>query len=457
MTETELHSSAASETRATAVKAEQRIDMQGDLSDAERIGRAVRAFVRDSWSDTALWLESCVHCGQCAEACHFFVQTKNPKYTPIRKLELMRRTYRREVGPFRWVHKALGHRFGVQDLMDWQDLIYDSCTVCGRCSMICPMGIDIASLVSLARHAWADAQMVPHELWEPTARAHAEGSPLGASPEVLRDRIEWLEDEHDIKIPMDREKADVLMTVSSIEIMKYPESIVALAKVFKHVGLNWTFRSDGYEATNFGLFSGQVGWQREFSLKLIHAAIHVGAKTLVLPECGHAYPALRWAGANFYGKPLPFEVLHITEFLSKLIKEGRLKLRPYPKSVTFHDPCQVTRRGGAVNEAREILRAMGAEVRDMEASGTLNWCCGGGGGVVAQHRADPLRYRAFKIKMEQVEETGADIFATSCSNCRLTLDDGQKHFHWDKTVHSLLEMVAENLEAGANPEPAQVS
>jgi Fe-S oxidoreductase len=210
--------------------------------------------------------------------------------------------------------------------------------------------------------------------------------------------------------------------------------------------VDWTFRSDGYEATNFGLFSGAVPWQKEFSLKLIHAAIQIGAKILVLPECGHAYPALRWLGANFYGKPLPFEVLHITEFLARLIREGKLKLKPYAKSVTFHDPCQVTRLGGAVNDSREILRALGVELREMEEHGTMNWCCGGGGGVVAMHRPDPLRYKVYKIKMDQVEKTGAEVFATSCSNCRLTLDDGQQHFHWDKKVHSLVEMVAENLE-----------
>ena len=95
------------ETRHTVVKPEQRIDMQGDLSDEERVARAVRAFVRDSWVDTAVWLESCIHCGQCAEACHFYVQTKDPKYVPIRKLELMRRTHRREIGPFRWLYRLV--------------------------------------------------------------------------------------------------------------------------------------------------------------------------------------------------------------------------------------------------------------------------------------------------------------------------------------------------------------
>ena len=113
--------------------------------------------------------------------------------------------------------------------------------------------------------------------------------------------------------------------------------------------------------------------------------------------------------------------------------------------VTFHDPCQISRRGGATQAPREIIAALGAELREMPSTGDLNWCCGGGGGVVTIHRADDLRYRAFEIKMRQVEDTGAETLATSCANCRQTFDDGQAHFHWDKKMASLLELVADNL------------
>ena len=144
-----------------------RADRQGTASDAERAQAAWRAFVKDLYADTALWLDSCVRCGWCAEACHFYVQTGNPKYTPVHKLELFARTYRREVGPFRWLYRLVSKEVTTQELEQWQELIYDSCTVCGRCSMICPMGIDIASLVSIARHGMASAGLVPQDLWAP--------------------------------------------------------------------------------------------------------------------------------------------------------------------------------------------------------------------------------------------------------------------------------------------------
>jgi len=113
--------------------------------------------------------------------------------------------------------------------------------------------------------------------------------------------------------------------------------------------------------------------------------------------------------------------------------------------VTFHDPCQVVRRGGAIEAPREVLNALGVELREMYPTKGTNWCCGGGGGVVANHRADELRYKTFKIKMEQIEDTGAEMPVTTCANCRQTFDDGQAHFKWDVKMHSLLELVADHL------------
>jgi Fe-S oxidoreductase len=435
--------------RFSVKKPEVRFDKQGQLGDEERVAIAMKSFTKDFNRATATYMESCIHCGQCAEACHFYVTTHDPKYTPIWKLEPFKQAYKREAGPFSWIYRALNlkHKVTVEELEEWQELLFDSCTMCGRCTMICPMGIDIAGLVGLARHGMFQAGLVPHELWAVAERAEREGSPLGATPKVLKERIEWLADDFEVEIPLDRDKADVLITLSSIEIMKYPQSIVAVAKILNHLGVSWTIRSDGYEATNFGMLSGNAQWQRDMSMKMIESAIACGAKTLVLPECGHAYGAMRWQGANVYSKPLPFKVLHISEFLAENVRNGKLKLKKLDKSVTFHDPCQVSRRGGATAAPREVLRALGVEMREMESTGDMNWCCGGGGGVVTIHRADEMRHKAFAIKIKQIDDTGAELLTTSCSNCRQTFDDGQAHFKWDKTMHSLLETVADQLDA----------
>jgi len=426
---------------------ETRYDSQGEMGDSLRVHKAMVNFAKDINRTTATYMEACVHCGQCAEACHYYVQTGNPKYTPIWKLEVFKQAYKREASPFGFFYRLLGlkRKVTIEQLQQWQELLYDSCTMCGRCSLICPMGIDIATLVGLARHGMFKAGLVPHELHGVAERAHAEGSPLGATAEVFAERAEWMADEHEIEINIDKAKADILVSISSIEIMKYPDSIAATAKVMNALGESWTFRTEGYEATNFGMMSGNVDWQRESTLKIINAAVSCGAKLVVLPECGHAYGALRWQGAAMYGKPLPFKVQHISEFLADVISTGKLKVKKVDKSVTFHDPCQVSRRGGATSAPRVVMEALGVELREMEDTGDFNWCCGGGGGVVTIHRADELRYRVFEKKMRQVDDTGAEKLLSTCSNCRQSFGDAQEHFKWDKTMESLLELVAENL------------
>ena len=171
--------------------------------------------------------------------------------------------------------------------------------------------------------------------------------------------------------------------------------------------------------------------------------------TVVIPECGHAFGVLRWTGANILGRPLPFEVVHISEFLADLKRAGKLRLRPMDESITYHDPCQVSRRGGAAQAARELLDGFATDFREMTPTGNHNWCCGGGGGVQAIGRAADLRHKVFKIKMDQVEKTGADTMVSACANCRLTMDESKEHWHWDTGLDSLVEVLADHLDEAA--------
>jgi Fe-S oxidoreductase len=118
-------------------------------------------------------------------------------------------------------------------------------------------------------------------------------------------------------------------------------------------------------------------------------------------------------------------------------------------SITYHDPCQISRRGGATGAARELLAAVAKDFREMTPTGDYNWCCGGGGGVQAMGRAADLRHKVFQIKMKQVEDTGADTLISACANCRLTMDESKNHWGWDHGLDSLVEILAENLDEEA--------
>ena len=373
----------------------------------------------------------------------------DPKHTPAYKLFPIAKAYRRQKFPLAWL--GLAPRITEHDLKAWEELLFDTCTLCGRCTAACPMGIDIASIVGGARQAFVAAGLGPADLLAAADASRDHGSPLGLTAQKLRERIEWLQDEHEVKMVLDKDKADVLLTVSSIETMKYPESIVAMAKLLNHAGVDWTLSTKGYEATNFGYLSGKSAIAKLMVQRITDAAQSVGAKTVVIPECGHAFGVLRWAGANMLGRPLPFAVLHISEYMAQLKREGKLRLKPLLESITYHDPCQISRRGGATEAARYLLQDFAQDFREMTPTGNLNWCCGGGGGVQAIARAAELRHKVFKIKIDQVEQTGAKTMVSSCSNCRLTMDESKAHWKWEGGLASLVEIVADHLVEDTEP------
>jgi len=317
--------------------------------------------------------------------------------------------------------------------------------MCGRCSLICPMGIDVAALIEQSRHAMFDAGLAPKELYRKAAHKQATGQPE-ASAEPYREQLLAIGIKFDVPIPLDIREAEVMLCVPRTDIEHYPSAVAALARVMNHLKVSCTFRSDGLVAENYGYYAGGKQWQRDISMRLITQAIACKAKMLLIPECGHAYTALRWEAADLYGQPLPFKVLSVTEFLADQLAAGLLTLKTSTSGkTTFHDPCQLVRKGG-VNEApRQLMKAMGVELHELENHGGFAFCCGGGGGVLDIEQAAPLRYRTMEVKLREIDATGAETLLTSCSDCRRTFDDAQAHFTWDKKPNSLLELVAANL------------
>jgi Fe-S oxidoreductase len=419
-----------------------------------RVVGAMKGFAQEIGALSAFRLESCIHCGICADACHYYIATEDPQYTPIWKVEPFKQAYKRESSALAPLYRLFGFKREVtaDQLAQWQHLLFDSCNMCGRCSLICPMGIDVAALIEQSRHAMFEAGLAPKELYDKAAHQQLTGQPE-ASAEPYRDQLLAIGIKFDVDIPLDKPEADVMLCVPRTDIEHYPSAVAALARVMSHLRVSCTFRSDGLVAENYGYFAGGKEWQRDISLRLIEQAIACKAKTLLIPECGHAYTALRWEAADLYGKALPFKVLSVTEFLADELKAGHLKLgKAAQGKTTFHDPCQLVRKGGVNHAPRELMKAMNVDLRELENHGGFSFCCGGGGGVIDIPQAAPLRYRTMEVKLREIDDTGATTLVTTCSDCRRTFDDAQAHFTWDKKPHSLLELVASNLlEPGVLP------
>jgi Fe-S oxidoreductase len=422
------------------------------MAPAERVAGAMSGFAKELGALSAFRLESCIHCGICADACHYYIATEDPQYTPIWKVEPFKAAYKREASAFAPLYRLFGlkHQVTADQLEQWQHLLFDSCNMCGRCSLICPMGIDVAALIEQGRHAMFEAGLAPRELYDKAAHQQATGQPE-ASAEPYRDQLLAIGSRFQVEMPLDKAEAEIMLCLPRTDIEHYPSAVAALARVMQHLGISCTFRSEGLVAENYGYYAGGKDWQRKISLRLIDQAIACKAKILLIPECGHAYAALRWEAADLYGAPLPFKVLHVTEFLAEQLQAGRLKLgKAAIGASTFQDPCESARKGG-VNEApRQLMRAMGVDLHELQNHGGFSFCCGGGGGVIDIERAAPLRYRTLESKLREVDETQAGTFLTSCSDCRRTFDDAQVHFKWDKSPQSLLELVAANLVSQAS-------
>jgi Fe-S oxidoreductase len=177
-------------------------DTMNHKTDAQAVANK---FLALNSGNIAAYLEACVHCGQCATACHFYEVTGDPKYTPAYKLFPMARAHKRTKWPWNWFG---GPKISEEDLQEWEELLYDSCTMCGRCTQVCPMGIDISSIVAASRQAFAAAGRGPKDLFETAENVRVTGSPLGVTPKVFDGRVEWLEDDYEVNIPVDKQNAD---------------------------------------------------------------------------------------------------------------------------------------------------------------------------------------------------------------------------------------------------------
>ena len=140
-------------------------------------------------------------------------------------------------------------------------------------------------------------------------------------------------------------------------------------------------------------------------------------------------------------------MLAASEFVGREIQNGRLQLLPgdAEQTFTYPDACKLARHGGVIDEPRAAIRALGGDFRETAPTAELNWCCGGGAGAFLINRAAPLRHKAWEIKREQIDATGAGTVVLSCASCRLNFMAAADIDQWPTRIASLVELVAERL------------
>lgn len=412
------------------------------------IERGLQAFREQMDAPVAAYFSSCVHCGLCAEACLFYTETGNPKYAPIKKLEPFRLVWQQEftlLGRLlKWV--GLGKKVTDEMLAEWEELLYDSCTMCGRCSMVCPVGNDLQYMIRKAREGMVASGHVPEGLVGAAQRAVNIGSPMGLRFPAVLAQVKHVEQETGLTIPIDQQGVDYLVLLSSMEIINLPEYLAALAKILAHAGVSWTLSSEAFEATNAGVQLGSGDIAAVLVERVVKVAEQLKVKTVISPECGHAYTAIRWEGPNVIGRPYSFKVVHIIELLDELRASGRIKTEGKESDrLTLHDPCNLARKSGVLQQQRNLTNLIADNFVDLAEHGKFQWCCGAGGGVSSNERAAELRMTAFKRKVSQLEEVRPERILTMCATCRTQLEEGIEEYRLDIPVIGLTEVIADHL------------
>jgi len=401
-------------------------------------------------------LNSCVHCGLCAESCHYFLATGDNKYLPTRKVKVLSSIYKRR---YTFLGRVFPSWVGAKDLSDdaveeLVDVMFGACTMCGRCTLHCSIGVDIPLIVRTARSMLVEMDLVPKGLQSTVDAAINTGNNMAIPRQELVDTLVWLEDDlrAEVKdeaasIPLDKGRTNILYTLNPREPKFFPLSISAMAKIYYAARESWTISTTAYDVTNYAYFSGDTSKAGDLAQRLHDETIRLGSRTLVLAECGHGYRAMRWEGPRWLWKPYPFKVISVIELMAEYIRTGRIRLDPRRNTspITLHDPCNLVRNGGVIEEQRFVLSNACSNFVEMTPNREQNYCCGGGGGQLAMGEFKERRIAAGKIKAEQIRKTGAKIVATPCHNCIDQLSELNLEYKLGVEVKTVAEIVADAL------------
>jgi Fe-S oxidoreductase len=368
------------------------------------------------------------------------------RYIAAYRHEIVRRLYKKyfKVRGKIWPGVGEAKELSEMTLEELYEAAY-SCTGCRRCMVYCPFGIDTQMLMSIAKLLLIGANREPEILTMLADTSIEKGKSLELYKESFLTGIKKLESKvverwkleaGKTAIPVDVEGADLLYVA-----LAGAHSIIPAAVVFNAAGENWTLSF--FEAVNFGAFVGDPARTKLIMDRIITEAKRLEVKEICICECGTAFRVMK----QLTGKQ-PFEVSSITEVQARYIRQGRIKLdkSKFKDAVTYHDPCQIARNGGVIDAPRYILRHLTDNFHELTSEPKYNWCCGGGGGLVALGEDTfDFRMKSARVKVDQVQATQAKILATACENCHTQLSNLNDHYKMDMDVLFLSSMVADAL------------
>jgi Fe-S oxidoreductase len=402
------------------------------------------------------WLNICSRCGLCAESCFVYLSNdRDPRLSPAYK-----------------VKRTLGEMVRRKGRVDRAFLegcvapLWLQCTTCKRCSMYCPFGIDIATLMSLGRQLCYSQGVVPDKLQFFTDNCRTSGNHMGLPAEELLETCTWMEEEaaddyHGVRIPIDQAGAEYMYTINPREPVFYPQEMSLAAIIFSVAEVSWTLPTFGWDCTNLPMFAGDRAVAGQQARIVYEKAQELGCRKILITECGHALRSLAFEGPYLAGYPdgrPPVEVVHSIQLLYELVRDGRILIDPAKRlkePVTYQDPCNVSRNGGLSGTGRKLIRLLCEDYREMTPNREHNHCCGGGGGILPmgpEHK--PTRMANGRLKAEQIRATGAKVVIAPCHNCFDQVRDLGEEYDLGIHVTSFKELIVEMMVVPDKFKPA---
>ncbi|MBW1787355.1 MAG: (Fe-S)-binding protein [Deltaproteobacteria bacterium] len=429
-----------------------------------------------------LFMDICVRCGACADKCHFFIGSGDPRNMPVLRAELLRSVYRRN---FTLAGKILGKMAGARDLTEdvLKDLWYYiyQCTECRRCSLFCPYGIDQAEITILARELTNLLGLNIDWIAAPVANCNRTGNHLGIQPHAYKDMLDFFTDEIEdvtgirVNPSFNRKGAEILFVTPSGDVFADPGTYTCMGYMMlfhylESMGLDITWSTYASEGGNFGYFTS-LEMAKRLNAKMYAEAERLGVKYIIGGECGHMWRVLNqymdtWNGPpDFLEEPVSpitgtkFEnakttkMIHLVDFTADLIHNNKLKLDPSRNDhlkVTWHDSCNTARGMGYLEEPRYVLKSVCNNFYEMPPNTIREqtFCCGSGSGLNAGENME-IRMRGGLPRANAVKHVhdkhDVNMLACICAIDRAVLTSLMEYWVPEVGVTGLHEMVANAL------------
>ena len=371
----------------------------------------------------------CMRCGLCLSVCPGYRESLNETDSPRARVALVRAV-----------------KEGLFDAsLDGYSGAFFRCLMCGSCTFACPSGVAVDRILELTRGELADQGLLPEALSDLDTRIVQYRN---ISAEENDGRLIWVDNLPTPPTGLGKERAEVAYFVGCVSSF-FPRSYKvpqALVQIFDRAGVDYTLLGGAEWCCGYPLFiNGEIARARELIQHNVEAVRVMGARKVVVTCAScyhfwkHSYPAA--LGVDDLG----IEVQHATEFLADLLETGSLELNELRQKVTYHDPCDLGRKGGVIEAPRRILAQIpGLRLVEMAENRDSSHCCGGGGNL--ESFAPEVSQAVARNRIRQAAEVEAGTLVSACQQCERTLANAARAERIRIRVKDITEVVLEALE-----------